>query len=51
MVVYGKKPTLAFIVSTILVGMVSSFWIGLHYMLWPLEVIMLVVSHGHVTIM
>lgn len=44
LVIYGKWPTFAFTVFTVLVGVASSFWMGLSWLLWPLEALMLLVS-------
>ena len=44
LVIYGKWPTFVFTVATILVGVVSSYSLGLNWLLWPLELFMITVS-------
>ena len=43
-VVYGKWLTLLFVCATVAVGVVSSYLVGLHWMLWPLQALMIAVS-------
>lgn len=39
LVVYGKWTTFLFVLATVLVGGASSYQIGSHWLLWPLEVL------------
>lgn len=44
LVIYGRWPTFLFTLGTVSVGVVSSYLAGLHWMLWPLQALMVVVS-------
>ena len=44
LIVCGKWPTFFFTVGTVSIGVVSSLAAGLHWMLWPLEGLMIMVS-------
>ena len=39
----GKWPTFFFTVGTVSIGVASSFAAGIHWLLWPLEGLMIVV--------
>ncbi|XP_064382251.1 uncharacterized protein LOC135331124 [Halichondria panicea] len=41
LVVCGKWPTFLAVLATVLVGVVSSYAMGLHRLLWPLEAVMI----------
>lgn len=43
--VCGKWPTFFFTVGTVSIGVVSAFAAGLHWLLWPLEGLMIMVTN------
>ncbi len=42
--VYGQWPTFCFTFGTVLVGVVSSYCLGVSFMLWPIEAVLILVS-------
>ena len=42
--IYGKWLTFLFTAVTIAIGAASSYAVGLHWLLWPLEALMIIVS-------
>jgi 4-hydroxybenzoate polyprenyltransferase len=41
LVVYGKAKTYCIVLCSVLLGVVTSYTLGLHYVLWPMEIVML----------
>ena len=51
LVVHGKVVTFAMVCTIVLLGVVSSYYLGYNWLLWPIEGLMIVVSPEYIFIM